>query len=678
MNACETPRASRGFPVAMKRTTEIAVLCAVLLGCLGLLAQWLDQPLFRVDEAESTINALTILDRGYPADHYLGLPIFENTLTQRWPESPEYEFRDSSYSSRGFAIYHGWLPLYAIAASLKLFGIEPDRPGEPLAVRRSPEEIARLTVAARAPGVLFGMLFLLLVFGMAHELYGRAVAWSALLVGALYPATFGFTRQARYYALTMLLSTACCLFVWRVSRHGRWRDYLLAGILFSLLFHTHVIAFVTACGVMALVLLPAVRRPGILPRATVFSGIVLAATLPWAWVTGFLEQAGRIPMAWPNLRLPDDLLAFVRLPRPTSLLLFGGILAFLVVDLFGSWLPPGFARPLRARRAEFRLLLAWMVLAWLTLTTLTPAASYSLKRLALPMLGPGLILAASLVVALARTALPRVPIGVAALLLPAYLAVFGSVLQPVFKSVQPQALDTAPAPEGQSPQGQEIIDFLRTYRFKPGTRIFASPNVHLLLTVYTGLPIQSIAPMRKSFLDSYPGDILLIEIGPFRSPLGTSVQDTARMAGVEIGTAEARELAWLVTSRAMRERLHGSVAELDPSLQVDGVPPFLRSMIGAQQLDTEEWLRRGEAVTAFPAMFRGFRIPDWTTWWGVYFYRFVGPDARMGPNANYADRIRHARASVSRFSGKRHMGLIVYESPPPPAGPPADVTSGSP
>jgi len=113
------------------------LLFLILAWAFGLRAWRLDGSLFSVDESESTINALTILDRGVPTDRYLGLPIYENTLTEPWPESPEYEFRDLSYSSRGLAVYHGWLPLYSIAASLKAFGIRPDRADAPLAVHRS-------------------------------------------------------------------------------------------------------------------------------------------------------------------------------------------------------------------------------------------------------------------------------------------------------------------------------------------------------------------------------------------------------------------------------------------------------------------------------------------------------------------------------------------------------------
>jgi len=54
---------------------------------------YIDANPFSVDEAESSINALTILQHGYPTDTYLGLPIYENISTQPWPGNPEYSFR---------------------------------------------------------------------------------------------------------------------------------------------------------------------------------------------------------------------------------------------------------------------------------------------------------------------------------------------------------------------------------------------------------------------------------------------------------------------------------------------------------------------------------------------------------------------------------------------------------
>jgi hypothetical protein len=544
-------------------------------------------------------------------------------------------------------VYHGWLPLYSIAASLKAFGIRPDRADAPPAVRRSEADVRRLTRAARWPAVLFGLALVGLLFKMGDEMFGRDAAWGALLASAFSLGIVEQSRQARYYALLVLLSTACCLLVWRVHRHGRWRDYLLAAVAFALLFHTHVVGFLIACASLGLVLPLSLRRPGSFRRALAFGGIVVAATLPWALYAGFFEAAAKTPKAWPLLAFPDDLLSFLALRLPVTLLLLGGSLAFLAAELGERRLPGDFTRPFLARRAELRFLIVWLVVAYLVFTALTPAVSYALDRLALAMLGPGTVLAASLVAAVARALVPNPPTGLAGVLLAAYLALFGNL--------DPLRLEAA-----RPPYKQETLEFLRRYPLKPDTRIFATPNFHLLLTVYTGLPVQSVAPVRKSFLDSYPGEILLVEVIPFRPPTAHMVRDAAWAEGIRVGAEEAQELAWLVTSRAVRERLSASVAEVHPPLESDSLPRYLLPLVESQPRYTES--RFQDEISMFPAVFRGFHVSDWTSWWQVFFYRFADPESRMGPRANYRDRLADARATVLP------SGATIYSSPAPVSG----------
>src|SRR5215471_14569809 len=135
---------------------EICLITLAVGGAVALRVSDLDAYPFWVDEAESAINALTVLQHGYPTDTYLGLPIFENTLIRPWPDNPEYEFRDISYSDRHVAVYHGWLPLYAIAASFAISHIRPDAPDPVPSIKHDLNERKRLTSAARMPAVLFG------------------------------------------------------------------------------------------------------------------------------------------------------------------------------------------------------------------------------------------------------------------------------------------------------------------------------------------------------------------------------------------------------------------------------------------------------------------------------------------------------------------------------------------
>ena len=173
------------------------------------------------DEAESALNALTILQTGTPRGEYLDLPIYENVLTEPWPDHPEYEFRDSSYSKKGLAIYHGWLPLYTMAASFKAFGVTPDEPSLDLRVRHDVAAMHRRVVAARVPSIMFGGLFLVFLFLAGYEMCGMDAGFAAMLVGAIGRPFVYMGREARYHAATMALSTSCCWAIWRVYKHGR-------------------------------------------------------------------------------------------------------------------------------------------------------------------------------------------------------------------------------------------------------------------------------------------------------------------------------------------------------------------------------------------------------------------------------------------------------------------------
>jgi hypothetical protein len=160
-----------------------------------LLRSWnlADPVLFR-DEAESAINALTILEHGVPTDRYLSLPIYENTLTRPWPDSEEYEFKDTSYSDRGFAVYHGWLPPYAIAASFVIFDIVPDKATDPPQVRHDDVHMRRRALAARAPSVVFAGIFLVALFAVGKALYALEAGMLALAIGAFTPYLIWVSR----------------------------------------------------------------------------------------------------------------------------------------------------------------------------------------------------------------------------------------------------------------------------------------------------------------------------------------------------------------------------------------------------------------------------------------------------------------------------------------------------
>ena len=161
------------------RLIEALLVALVLTAAFAVRMFYLDERPFWVDEAESSINALTILENGYPTDTYLGIPIYENTLIQPWPGNEEYEFRDLSYSDKHVAVYHGWLPLYAIAGSFALHGVAPDEVNGTQSIRHDLGERKRRTRAARLPAIVFGLLFLGVVFVGGKKIYGLDAAFQS-------------------------------------------------------------------------------------------------------------------------------------------------------------------------------------------------------------------------------------------------------------------------------------------------------------------------------------------------------------------------------------------------------------------------------------------------------------------------------------------------------------------
>ena len=233
------------------RVLETTLLVACLLaGAAVRLAFVRNEPL-DLDEAESSIRALSILERGYPADQYLGLPIYENVLLTTSPDSQEYEFGNSRDSHPGMAIDKCWLPLYSIAAACEVAGIRPDvDDGRPPTVRHSAEELARRTIVPRIPSIVFAVVFLFSIYQLGRTISGGDTAWSALMASAFAQPIVWFGWRAHDYSATLALSTLTGLAVWKLTRCGRWRDSVVTGLALILLFYTHVLSFVILAGVL--------------------------------------------------------------------------------------------------------------------------------------------------------------------------------------------------------------------------------------------------------------------------------------------------------------------------------------------------------------------------------------------------------------------------------------------
>jgi hypothetical protein len=617
-----------------KQIIEASLVALVLVAAFAIRMLYLDERPFWVDEAESSINALTILENGYPTDEYLGIPIYENTLLQPWPGNAEYEFRDLSYSDKHLAVYHGWLPLYAIAGSFALHGIAPDQAKGTRSVKHDLSERKRRTRVARLPAVLFGLLFLAVVFAGGKRLYGPDAAWAGLVVGSIYPYHVTISRQARYYSAEVALTTACAVSLWLFVKDCKWKHVYLAAAAFILLFHTHLLSF-CAAGLVLLLFAPLIvhRHEAGVRKLVAFAVLVTGGTLPWIITTGFYRQQGRVPRAWPLLSLPRDFWLYPPVHASSAV-------AGIVVALLAAWLvlikPHGSQRltaPAKQLGPVLLFLSVWAACGYTTFIAFVPTVSFDRSRLNLSYWGPLFLLASVASAAIARILVPRHSVVLAPMVLSVILFATGHRLNfhETFSG-------------GNWEADSIVLNQLGAMSMDRTTKFYAAPSDHLILSFYSGIPVQDITPVRKSYLDSYSGNIVYIDRSVSVDTgllTAESVREAALRDGLRLSPETAETWSILLRTRDYREAMLKSLSPGSPQ-EIEPVPPF-----GWQLLDAHH-RKLPSVFTNFSLelVTRGFDISSWSDWRVVMRYRYVGPAARSGTHANYAARLRGADALI--------------------------------
>ena len=191
----------------------------------------------------------------------------------------------------------------------------------------------------------------------------------------------------------------------------------------------------------------------------------------------------------------------------------------------------------------------------------------------------------------------------------------------------------------------EVFDHLNSLSLAEGSKIYAAPNAHLVLTVYSGLPIQDITPVRKSFLDDYKGQVVYIDMGAAMDTGildATHIQVAARSAGKPLSDRAAKELSALLYTRDYRIEMSNALAPDRPPV-LEPIPPFAQPLLEQHRAQVEHDF----ASADYDLVTRGFQIQNWSDWVAVLKYRYVDPNARRGARANYAQRLRGADAMIN-------------------------------
>jgi hypothetical protein len=157
------------------------------------------------------------------------------------------------------------------------------------------------------------------------------------------------------------------------------------------------------------------------------------------------------------------------------------------------------------------------------------------------------------------------------------------------------------------------------------TKLYAAPSDHLILSFYSGLPVQDITPVRKSYLDSYRGDIVYIDRSvSVDNDLLTaeSVRAAALRDGLRLSPEAAETWSILLRTRDYREAMLQSLSRGSPR-EIEPVPPLGWQLLDAQHRKISLMFTNSslELVT------RGFDINSWTDWRVVLRYRWLIPSA---------------------------------------------------
>lgn len=602
-----------------------------------------------VDEAESAINGLTILEKGLPLGEYLGIPIYENTLTEPLEGDPVYAYRDSSYSlERKVAVYHGWLPLYAIAASQALFGIEPSQAGPIPHVNpyHDKEAIFKRTLSARMPAIVFSFFTCVVLFFSMNQVAGRTAALASLAWFGLGGMVVWFSIQARYYSLTLLMVALVAYVYFRTVKGGSWLSFISFGLVEGLLFHTHQLSAVVFAGASLFGIPSIIRHPNWFPKSVAAVGIAGSLTIPWALWSGFFVTASTVPTVY-NLfgSLMDWVIYAYEHPR-NSLWLFLALVVVLGLIFFPQHVPQRCRKAFYANRFYYLFLFWWMGLIYLSFHLLVPAASYFTDRLTLMLLIPFIMLNGLLIGDIARLGARNWQGGVSVV-----LSVISIVILHRPAVFYGFGMDT------ENLAITRLFDYFEEKDFDTETKFFATPSSQLVYTYYTGLPIQSTVPVKKSFFDQYPGNIVIFDTRSFPSHYDEDlIAEAGLERGMELTGFEIRQVQ-LALWRALVYQ-EDEAAGLPIPTESPGLDEFEGSLLDDAR--AHSWtLQRAliNKVRRYP-VFKGVTAQTLDDYWLIFFLRFIDYKNHIGDKLNYYERVQNGQVD---YLAKANV--VVYLSP---------------
>lgn len=311
----------------VKRHWPFAILAAA---ALALLLINLGGEYFWEDEGDTAVFASNVLKFGVPTA-WDGVTFSDSD-------------RGDRIDSNLLMVSIPWLQYYVVAGSFRVFGEN--------------------TFAGRLPFALAGWVTVLAVYAIVWSITkNRWSAFAAATVLILSVQFLLYSRQCRYYSVSMLLS--CALF-WLFLRLQSWSRAVLFALTAILLFYTHPLGVVPLAGMAALTLF---YRPLKLNRRYFWSAVpvILLFIVPWI----VLSRSGYAAVAEPVPSIGDfGMRAAQYLIECASAAPLVGCLCLWV---FGTLRWRGFLKS--KEKALFVLVAATLVANTVAISTVEPSTS---------------------------------------------------------------------------------------------------------------------------------------------------------------------------------------------------------------------------------------------------------------------------------------------------------------
>lgn len=371
--------------------------------------------------------------------------------------------------------------------------------------------------------------------------------------------------------------------------------------------------------------------PRLVLKCSLIGLIGLSGILPWIWYTGFLQTAEGIPKGWEVFSYPQDLAVYLVPKLKLILVWFGGLLLLCGLVYYKGRIPLRIRKPLDGLLRPLLFLTVWTLVAIPTFSLLIPAVSFSLLRLNLVVSIPILLFVGISCAAVCRVLSPSRSSLLVFILLVGGLTASGRISTEYLRQ-----------PLVARQRWIEVVDWLQGHKFSPGTRFYSMPNQHLVITYLTGLPVQSIAPIRKSFLESYQRDIILIEaVSRYTRLVPGAIMKAARSVGLPMDGKEA--LAWgdRLMIEGVIEDLKGKIGSLNhPVYEPSPLSPILRK----RQIEVTSHKIQEDLIEFL--ILHDFPISRWTDFWPAYFYRFSDAKKRMAEGLHFEHLLSKAEGFV--------------------------------